>query len=338
MRNIRPRLLPLLLLTLVGLTAVPALSAKPNPKNKATKGTTQASGQNAKVGTTYTLGKVMPINITLDKVEYTIEPILFGDAAIWPGTKEKLLVIHYTLHNPMPRDWGLSWNSVGFEAVDANDKNWRYVQDTAIEGTHAKGYFSLKRAQKTHLYTAIIVPGEGEIPKLIVSSIDKLVLRYDLRGQVKPLPKEIASPADPSGATAPETIPAQLGVYYPLRGLHVKIDSVAYATTSIKGRTPPKGGRYLIISATAKNLLSRPFSFVWSSVTPKVEDMDGGELKWTGDPLFASRDESAKASIEQNKEFRFRHIFEVPAGAQAKTYTFYQSGGHFYALDISQVQ
>jgi hypothetical protein len=331
-------------LAALALASGPALSATkskvktpPSSRNRATLGTRQLSGENAQLGVTYTLGKASPINVTLDKVEYTLEPALFGTTAIWPKRGEKLMVLHYTLHNPNPRDFGLSWHTLEINAVDANDRNWRFVTNTAIEATHELCNMALKPAQKTKVYTAIIVPAQGQLPKLILQSPDRLVLRYDLRNKVTPLPAPIADPADPSGATALETVPAQVGAYYPMLGLHAKIDSLAFATGPVTGKAK-KGACYLTIIGTAKNNLPGKCRFVWSTFAPKVTDADGGELRWNDEVYYASRPDRVSAELEPKQELRFRYVFEVPEGVQLKTLTLSQSSSHAYAYDLSQVQ
>jgi hypothetical protein len=338
-------------LTIIGSLAafavvtVPALSAtKPKPKakpsttNKATLGTTQLAGENAKLGVTYTLGKANPINITLDKVEYTLEPVLFGKVPIWPKKNEKIMLVHYTLHNPNHRDFGLAWSTLDINAVDSNDKNWRYVQDLAVETTHDKAYMSLKPAQKTRVYTCILVPAEGQIPKLMFQSSDKLVLRYDLRGKATPLPATIADPSDTSGATCLEKITATMGEYYPMMGLHCKVESAAFSTSVISGRAPKKGWRYLVVTGTAKNNMPAGCRFVWSTFRPEVTDVDGGEVHWTGEALFAGRDDKINADMDPNQEMHFRYVFEIQQNVQPKSLSMSQGGSHEYIYDLSQVK
>jgi len=59
--------------------AKPKAKAKPKAIPHIVQGTTQLSGENAQLGTMYTLGKTEPFNITLKSAEYSVEPILIGD-------------------------------------------------------------------------------------------------------------------------------------------------------------------------------------------------------------------------------------------------------------------
>ncbi|MHB0998917.1 MAG: hypothetical protein ACYC27_06695 [Armatimonadota bacterium] len=327
------------LLTAVVLSAVPAVSAvKKAPPKRVVKGTTQLKGDQAKLGVTYTLGKRDPINVTLDRAEYSVEPVRFGNGYVYPNSDQKMLVLHYTLHNPNSKNRGLSWNTIEITAVDANDKNWRFATNTAIEGTGEKCVMSLKPAQKTKIYTCIIVPAKGEIPKVIFEAPDKLVLRYDLRGKVKPLPAPIADPSDPSGATALEKVPAEMGVFYPMKSLQFKIESAQFSTASLAGAAPRKGFRYLIVTAAAKNPMINKDGMRWSTFTPKLTDIDNAEIRWDGQTYYGSRDDSVNSDIEPGQELRFRHIFKVPENVQLKELAVSQSGSRSYVYDMSEVK
>jgi len=325
-------------------SAMPVAHAakKPAPK-KTTKtvvlGTKQLDGNQAKLGVTYTLGKSSPINITLDKIEYTVEPLRFGSDVVSAKSDQKIMVLHYTLHNCMPINRSLGWSTLEITAVDSNDTNWRYATAVAMEATGEPCNMDLKPAQKTRVYTAILVPAKGEIPKLIFQSSDKLVLRYDIRGKALPLPAPIADPSDPTKATALEKVPAQMGTYYPMRELHGRIDSAEFSTEPFRDRAPGKGVRYLIIKGTVKNNLVSKRSMTWGTVTPKLMDSDGGEIHWASDTYYASRDDSINADIEPGSEVHFRWVFEVPDKVQLQSLEIKQtSDGRLFAYDLTQIK
>lgn len=330
------------LLAAIVAVGAPASAKKARPKasptNRARLGTTQLSGENALVGVTYTLGKANPINITLDKAEYSVEPVIFGRTAVWPKKNEKALVLHYTLHNPNRQDFRLTWSTLRIIAVDPKDRNWSAEQNLGMEATHEKCQMSLKPAQKTRVYACILVPAQGVIPKVIFQSGDDLVLRYDLRGKVKPLPAPIADPADPSGATAHEVVPARMGAFYPMMGLHARIDSAAFTDESVNGRPPKAGNRYLAIIGTARNNVPGSARVHRTTFKPSVIDAVGGQIRWNGEMYYASRDEKIDASLSQNEEVRFKYVFEIPQGAQPRSFVISQAVGREYSYDLSGVQ
>lgn len=76
------------------------------------KGTKLLNGNQARLGVTYILGERDPINVTLNKLQYSVEPIRFGNSIITPKSNEKLLIIHYTLQNCVPSVRYVNWSSM----------------------------------------------------------------------------------------------------------------------------------------------------------------------------------------------------------------------------------
>lgn len=343
MKNISLNMICISLITVFALSAMPVVSvakkaAAKKPAKRIVLGTKQLDGSQAKLGVTYTLGKQDPINVTLNKIEYSVEPIRFGSTILVPKSDQKLLVLHYTLHNCKASDRYIGWSAVDINAVDSNDTNWRYIQDVSVETTFETCKVYLKPAQKIKLYTAILVPAKGEIPKLMIQSSDKLVLRYDIRGKASPLPDPIADPADPTKATALERVPAQMGTYYPMGDLHGKIDSVEFSTEPFKEQPPKKGYRYLVIKGSARNNLFEKRGLSWGTFVPKVVDGDGGQIDWGQETYFASRDEGIRSNIEPGQELRFRWVFDVPEKLPLQNISVTEGNGRAFVYDLSQIK
>ena len=127
-------------------------------------GTTQLPGDFGKLGTTYTIGAREPINFTLKTAEYSVTPFTVCNNTYVPKGDEKLLVLHYTVHNPVPREQSYHWSGIRFTAVDARDTNHDYIQAVAREGENQPLSISLKPAQKLEVVDAILVPAEGVGP------------------------------------------------------------------------------------------------------------------------------------------------------------------------------
>jgi len=314
-----------------------AAKTKP-PAKRVVLGTTQLNGDQAQFAVTYTLGKVDPLNVTLDSAVYTVEPQMIGTGIYSVDAGEKLLVLNYTLHNPNPRERGLGWSTFEINAVDAKDTNWRFCTAVGMDATKETCNMSLKPAQKTKVYTIIKVPAKGEIPKLMFQSRDKLVLRYDLRGKVKPLPAPIADPSDPTGGTALESVPAQMGTFYPMRELFGKIDSVTFTTDKVNGRAPAKGKRYAVILGTARNNLTVKLSYAWGTFRPTLSVADGGEIRWNGTTIYPTRDETVSATLAPGQEVRFRWFFEVPSDLGLQSLAVRQGNGRSYSYDLSAMK
>lgn len=312
--------------------AGPALaqSKKPAPSKKPTAakpasgpvvlGTTQLPGDFGKLGTTYTIGTREPINFTLKSAEYSVTPRTFGQNTYVPKADEKLLVLHYTVHNPVAREQGYDWSGLRFTAVDARDTNHDYIQAVAREGEIQPLTSALKPAQKLDVVAAILVPAEGVVPKLIVEREKGApVIRYDLRGKVAALPAPVADPADPTGATARKEVPAPAGQFVPTGVFDTRLDEVAYTDQPLFKREPGKGNRWITATFTIKNRTNRPQRYYWADFLPDLRDADGEKAKYTQALLKATRDELAQDDLAPGEETRIRFFFPLPNNVAGKT-------------------
>src|SRR6185503_12389384 len=126
------------------------------PKTAIVLGTTQMAGDFGKFGQTYTIGKYEPVNFTLKSADYSIETYIVDTHVYVPTAEQKLLILHYTIHNPLPKEQVYDWNNMHFTVVDAKDKNADAIQAVAREGTKENGRISLKPAQKAEVVSAIL--------------------------------------------------------------------------------------------------------------------------------------------------------------------------------------
>ena len=205
------------------LTACQYLPAAPVAQKHApaetphyTRGTDQMAGASAKLGVTYTLGVARPMNITLLSAEYSLEPMLVGQRLYTVDSSHKMLILHMTYQNPVPREQSVRWDTYEYTAVDAADQNSKGLAELASELDSTPVIAHMKPGQKMAVRALMMVPAVGEIPKLIIKASDGLVLRYDLTGKVKPLAAPYASAADKSGASAADKIEAPIGSTIPV--------------------------------------------------------------------------------------------------------------------------
>ncbi len=303
-------------------TVKPKAPAKPpaKPTGPIVLGTTQLPGDFGKIGTTYTIGKSYPINFTLRSADYSVVPVTLGQNTWVPKASEKVLLLHYTVHNPMPREQRYYWADIGFTAVDAKGINHNFIQAVAREGEREPLTIQLKPAQKLDVVTAIIVPAEGVVPKLIVErERGAPVIRYDLRGVVTPLPAGFADPADSTGATARQEVPAQAGTFYATGVLDMRLDEIAYVNGPLIKREPGDGKRFLTAIFTIKNRTASQQRYVWSDFAPDLRDADGEKVAYNQSILKASRDESTDGTLEPGEETRIRFYFALPKDVAGKT-------------------
>ncbi len=305
-------------------------------------GTAQLAGGEGEFGKTYTLGKSSPLNFTLRSAEYTVSRVTMGTSVYAPEANEKLLVLHYTVQNPTQRDRWVNRNSFRFTVVDAKDFNHVFDNYVAREGTTEIYEVDLKPAQKVDLVAAWAVPASGVMPKLIVErERGAPVLRYDLRGKVKPLPAPFADPTDPSGATALEEVPARAGTYYPMLKFDMRLESVSYSTEPMDKRPPAEGKRYLVATFAIKNACAptaREANFSYSYFKFELKDTDGEKQEFDGYLIKAARDEHADGKLKPGEEYKFRIYFELPQEVKGQTLYAAEGKSRVYAFDLSQFQ
>ena len=262
-----------------------------------------------------------------------------------PRSDQKLLVLHYSVQNPTPRDLSLYWGDMTFTAVDAKDVNHKFVGNISREGTTDELNLSLKPAQRIDVYTAILVPAGGEVPKLIVErEAGAPVIRYDLRGKVKGIPAPFADPSDSTGATARSEIPAAVGINYPTGEYDIRLDSVGYTKQTISGREPGAGTRFFTAIFTIKNRTTSDKEYYWGYFAPEVIDADGEKVAYNQQLMKATRDEIANGKLKPGEEARVRFFFALPDNVAARTlkqsvfYSLSSQHARTFAFDVSSAK
>jgi hypothetical protein len=90
---------------------------------------------------------------------------------------------------------------------------------------------------------------------------------------------------------------------------------------------------------TARNGAVTDTTFAWSTIGPKLFDQDGGEIKWNGTALYASRDENVNSTVAPGQELRVRYYFPVAANLPLKSLTLQQTAsGRAYAYDLTSLK
>lgn len=302
-------------------------------------GTTQLAGGEGELGKTYTLGKNNPLNFTLRSVEYTVNRVTVRDMIYAPKADEKLLVLHYTVQNPTKQEQPVNWASFKFTAVDSKDINRVFDNYISREGNSELYEARLKPAQKIDLVAAWQVPAAGVIPKLIVEREKGApVLRYDLRDKVKPLPAPFADPADSTGATALQEVPAMVGTYYPLMVFDIKLEGISFSSDKFENRAPREGKRYLVATFAIKNATgatAREAPYAYNTFKFVLKDADGEKQDFDGYLIKLSRDEHADGKLKPGEEYRFRVYFEMPQDLTGQILYASDRYSRSYMFDIS---
>ncbi|MBC7808428.1 MAG: DUF4352 domain-containing protein [Akkermansiaceae bacterium] len=291
-------------------------------------GTTQLPGDFGKLATTYTIGKSKPINFTLKNAEYSVDSLTIGTRTWVPKGDEKLLLLRYTIHNPLPQEQPYDWSAIKFTAADAKDVNHVFIQGVTRDGESEPLGVSLKPAQKIDVLSAIIVPAEGVVSKLIVErERDAPVIRYDLRGQARSLPTLVTDSADATGASVRKEILVPVDTFVPLGVFDARLDEVTYTTEPLVKREPPKGGRFVVTTFTLKNRIEEPQSYYWGYFNADLRDADGEKVKYTQALLKGNRDERAQGDLTPGEETRVRLFFPLPEHVPGKTLSLSEGKG-----------
>ncbi|HEY3330469.1 MAG TPA: hypothetical protein VGK19_10640 [Capsulimonadaceae bacterium] len=333
----------LALLTSASAFSAPAKpKAKTPPKAKApvhtTIGTTQLSGENAQFGITYTLGKTDPMNITIRSASYSVDPILIGDVLHTVSSDEKFLVLHMTYHNPQPNDKYVRWDNYGYTVVDPHDENHDGLIDLGAEGETTAVSMSMKPAQKKDVFAAIIVPAASEMPKLIIKGSDERVLRYDLRGKVKPLPATYADPADKSGATALAKIKGLPDTPYAIGRFQFKFVKASLFTGAKLGEYDRDGEKFVLVQFVLKNMSPSKEYFRWDTLANTLMDVDGGEICSSTDVFTATRTTSYSADMSPAQETTFRYLYKMASDVVPKTLKISQEHTRAVEFDIPELK
>ena len=182
----------------------PAAPKKPTPAAKPE----QPTGPFGRIDALPSLG----VQLTLLSAELSVEPVNVGDHRMAPKADQKLLLVRFKVQNAKSGDLRMPLTGAMIQAVAQDDATYvaceelGYEAKTAYLGAETRKPASsliLKRVQNAPTCLAVIpVPAEGQVPKLIVQAGEGgSILRYDLRGKVKPLPAADRDPSDASGFT-----------------------------------------------------------------------------------------------------------------------------------------
>lgn len=297
-------------------------------------GTTQLAGQQANVGTSYTVGRANPLNFNLTAAEYRLEPITLRDVYS-AQADQKLLVLRFAVQNPTPRDLPVGYAAFKITAVDDKDVNYEFDGYVAREGEFAEYDAALKPSQRVNLVAAWPVGANANIVKLLVErkGEDAPILRYDLRGKVKPL----TSPFSLDGIAALAEVKAQTGIYYPLQRLAAKVESFAFTSEALDGRPPAEGRRYLTITTSVRNLsANQDIPISYRNFTVVLTDADGATQENPNYTVRASGGDRFESNLRPGAEARFRFYFEVGQDQALSQFGLREGEGRNFVFDLSQ--
>jgi hypothetical protein len=314
--------------------ALPTMAQKSSPKpptkpSLAVKGTSQLPGEWCSLGKTYTFGQGdNAINLTLKSAVYRLEPLQIGRRLVVPKASEKMLVLRYTLQNPNPRDYKVSWAtpmSYGWIAVDSKNTNHTAPADAGMEPSGAELDMLLKPGQKVECIRCLLVPAEASVPKLMVQPASGPVARYDLTKFATPLPEAQRDTTDITGFTPTALLQGTAGKpflngFQELTLLAAERTDAPFAFDSQTRQMADQKRDLYVISFALKYNGSEASSGWLSDIKAFVTNEDGDRIEQRGYFAHIRRDETFQGTVPpRGDEVRFRLYFIVPKGVPIKT-------------------
>jgi hypothetical protein len=181
----------------------------------------------------------------------------------------------------------------------------------------------LKPGQKVECFGAVLLPNDAITAKIIVkgSQPETGVLRYyKEKFKISPMQAPYADPKDPTGATALDVIPAQIGTFYTLKYLAYRVDSLAYSPKVNDDTDPEENKRYFVATVTLKNIGVNPWSVGWGehNGTKVITDQDEEVTSYEYLLPKAGRT-SDYMELQPDKERTVRFCFQISNDSNAKT-------------------
>ena len=290
-------------------------------------------GDNCKMGTAYTLGKADALNVNLISAEYKVTRVKCNNEWVWPLEDSKLLIIHFTIHNPLPKEQRVG-NTIGWTAVTANGDNTEESQCYLEENSTSVDQ-TLKRAQKIAVYAIFHVPAKGDVQKLIMANklnAGTLVGRYDMRGLIKKIAPPYVDPSDASGIMPLQVFQGVMNTTYEIGGADVSVEKVEIGPDTIEAIESfpvQQGSRYVLISIKVTNVFNDGVK--WA----QVKDTDGVEYTPSSAVLRGSTLLSGVDRGELGATITMRRAYVVPIGATLKSVLLTPAESRSLSVDLA---
>jgi hypothetical protein len=136
---------------------------------------------------------------------------------------------------------------------------------------------------------------------------------------VKPLAAPDVDTSDKTGATALIETPASFGNYYPTGPLAIQVNGTSYTDHETNGVGLDEDQKFLMISATVKNLDTGKLLLRYDTFNVQLLDTDGSEIDRENDLLRASSDRPIDTELNPGQEMKFRFYFRVDQDITPRT-------------------
>ncbi len=241
--------------------------------------------------------------------------VVNADDTIVAAADKKLLVLKFTVQNPhstMDRFYrgdSFHWMVVGANADNYTDVGTAYNPDklTAVS-------LELKPAQRIPLWTYIEIPKDDPVPKLMLTiQSSKNVVRYDLKGKVKPL----------TGIFAMSEPTAKFGENLPI-GVYDWVVSAPESSTKspIPSMEVEESAPFLTFPITVSNPGKIVKYFRYDSLQYEFTDADGTPVDIAAvDAVRASSPEPFAGDLKSGQALKLRLVFRLAGNAKPVSLT-----------------
>lgn len=315
---------------------ITATAPAPTGGGAADSGQPQLPGENGQLNVNYKMGKDNPMYFRLLSATFTTAPVVFGDNLFTCTAAEKILLLRFTIQNPNKTDLFVRGDQLTMMVVDAMNVNHDVHATWGDAEHHQVVDLNLKPGQKIEAYATVNVPAKGIVPKLIVQAggNDLPVLRYDLHGKLTPLTPPFADPADQSGMTALEEVPAQLGAGYAYHKFNITVEKFETVAKAFGEYAPPEDGSFYVATLLIKNAAPTTSFLRGDQITPELTSTDGETLDYRSVMLFATTDRVIDQDMKIGQEMRVRILFDLPKGVTPQTMTIKEDTSHVYRYKV----
>lgn len=303
-------------------TTVQSQTSKPGQGTKPTLGTAQLPGDNGKLGTIYQLGdKGAELHFTLDSASIVTRYKAL-DSNIIAGKSERLLLLSFTVQNPLKIEQTADGRAFKFTVVSPDDKNVEFrgavyepVKRTSISQL-------LKPAQKVKLDAVIPIFAEGPVTKLMVARGAGKILRYDLRDGLKKTDSVFST----DGISIGDTATVELAKPFEFSGFDVEIQEAKEATEAIGAYTPSSSSGVYYVTVKFSNPLAKTISIGWQYFTPELTDENGEKIHWPSDMVSVSSGKTFTQDIDADGSVRARYMFTGAKGLKLAKFKLTHNG------------
>ncbi len=296
----------------LSLAAILFITATGQQSTAPTKGTFQLPGDSGKLKTTYQLGpKDNELHFTLDSAR--TDSIFPAPEDIYvAGPAQRLLILNFTVQNPLKKDMRLNSSSFRFTAVSPDDENQTF-RGYLLSGVNQKHLEQdLKPAQKVKCTVVFPIYAEGEVSKVIVSRSENTpILRYDLSGKLTPKMTSIFSP---NGFDLIDTVTAPQPLV-DLAEYEVEFGGIEFTNEKIQGYAPDDGYKYAVIKLAFKNRLIKDSFLSFAYIAPLLSDSNGQKYSWNTALLFPNSNDTVYQPLSAGDDaLKTRIYYKVKEG------------------------